>query len=163
MISFDTKKDVNTVVKHYQSMRTNGLSNPHEKVSGIIGFGLDQLTIKLTPFLNADKVPLLSTTDISSDFGDKSLYPYYNRISYHEDVIFQSIFLAMKGRKWNKVVLLRSASMDVSKTFFNKAKLHGITISDQVTVFLFIYLEAFKILTNFFLFLFIFFRYLFLN
>ncbi|CAD5115643.1 DgyrCDS4599 [Dimorphilus gyrociliatus] len=134
MKSFDTSRDVNTAIKLYQKMTENSISKPYEKILGIIGFGLDQLTIKLTPSLNSDQMPLLSTTDISSDFSDKTLYPYYNRISYHEDVIFQSIFLAMKGRKWNKIVLVRSTSMDLSKTFFNKAKLHGIIISDQVFI-----------------------------
>ncbi|KAK3576183.1 hypothetical protein CHS0354_001202 [Potamilus streckersoni] len=124
--SYDNEKnDVEIVVTKYSKMIEHGKKFPHEKVRGIIGFGVNLLTEKMGPLLYHDQMPQLSTKEDRYEFGDKEVYPYFNRICWDMGSISQSVLLAAKNRGWMKIILLHQVDLSISSILISKGKLFG--------------------------------------
>ncbi|XP_046556710.1 uncharacterized protein LOC124265901 [Haliotis rubra] len=131
---FNTWNDITSTVSTYRQMIDAGKANPNEMVRGIIGFGHNKLTQGITPLLNGDKMPVISTRETKIEFGDKSLYPYYNRLAWNDGAAIHSVFLAAKSRKWTHILIIRSAGYELNNIIYDKAQSNGIKIMGEVVV-----------------------------
>ncbi|XP_046340385.2 uncharacterized protein LOC124121432 [Haliotis rufescens] len=132
--TYNTWNDITSTVNTYRKMIDAGKAEPSKMVRGIIGFGHNALTQSITPLLNGDKMPVISTRENKIEFGDKSLYPYYNRLAWNEGAAIHSVFLAAKSRKWTHILIIRSAGYELNNIIYDKAQSNGIRIMGEVVI-----------------------------
>ncbi|XP_041377423.1 uncharacterized protein LOC121389840 [Gigantopelta aegis] len=132
--NLDNKSDLAHTLSLYKSMIRIGENDPSNRVRGVVGMGSNFLTENMNPLLSINEMPTVAVMETTSEFSNKKLYPYFNRICWNEYDIFLSLFLAAKSRHWNNIVVISQENEVMSTAFFEEAAKHRVDILAEVVI-----------------------------
>ncbi|XP_069117927.1 uncharacterized protein [Argopecten irradians] len=134
MNSYDVGKDGSKAPSAFQGMIDQGKADPSTKVRGIIGFGSNTATKKMASYLSANQMPSLATREDEAEFTDKTVYPYYSRLSWDLAAVAQCLMIACRDRNWKKMIIVREIDYQIHQVLYQKAALFGLDITEEVII-----------------------------
>lgn len=131
--SFNTMNDGETAFTQISKF-TDVDAPPASQYQLVISSASNEIAKVMNVKMMTAAIPCISTTNTDSEFSDKSIYPYFNRICWSESTIWKSFAMAARDRSWYRVVLVRDELVKLSDTFIDVLQANGIGVAKEVII-----------------------------
>ena len=131
--SFNTMNDVKNTFAQISKI-ADDQATPSSQYHLVISSANDDLIKATNLQLLKAKLPCISTSNIDTEFSDKFLHPFFNRICWSENSVWKSFAIAARDRNWYRLVVVRSESVIIPETFFDILNENGIVVGKEVII-----------------------------
>lgn len=133
LVSFNTMNDAETAFAQISNF-TDVDAPPASRYQLVVSSASDEIAKLMNVKMMAAAIPCISTANTDTEFSDKFMYPYFNRICWSESTIWKSFAMAARDRNWYRVVLVRDEWVKLSATFIDVLGANGIVVAKEVII-----------------------------